>query len=344
LENKMKIEILKELISVANRLDKKGLTKEADYLDSIIRIAQQAGSQSKALTGTVTFNFTRSESEIDTNKRVQVTPTIQGDLRKLKQLINKGMQDGSPRGFIQIEVGTSATGSTEGNKSVLKARVDAALKLIVEELNSGSQLPAGPAAQPGMALNQPYNTEALLSKAQISYDMSTVGKGGHIGQNVAPGPDDPYWDGYQFVRVTVTPNPEPNYRGLATEMRTSIDNITPNYAELPYADGALPITSLTYILEDLRNKEDFKKFDDEFRAQYGKCFHQAACEGLANFNGLSFSIPWPLPPFTKPINIPAMPIGPLEIGENSEGINSELRRLGVPQIDCSTRPVKCPPL
>ena len=328
--------MIKELINLANHLDSNGLKKEADVIDNIIKMSSDAGSAS------VTFRFARGESDIDIDATIKAFPDMEKDLEKVRILINKGIQDESEPGFINIEVGTSATGSTGDNKDVLVARVKSAMNLIADELNTGSRLPDGPAPHPGSVLSQPYSAEELLSKSRFSPNVSTVGKGGHIGPNIAPDKDSPYWDQYQFVKVTVTPKEKPDVRDAASEMRGALDNILPNYIEAPFADGALPMVSLTHILEGLRGREDFIEFDEEFTAQYGMCFHQAACEGTINFKGRSFTIPWPLPPFKKQVRIPAVNLL-LEIGENSEGINSILKNLDVPPVKCS-KPVKCPNL
>lgn len=324
----MKIEVLKDLVSVANRLDKKGLTKEADVIDRVV--IAQAGGRAAGQIGSVTFRFKPGESEVD---MTAIDPQVERQMVHLASVIQDGMINGSEE-FITIEVGTSGTDTFETNDQVMHQRITSALKILADFLNKGGSVSGGPGGGSRGWHQLSFTPQALRGHSVIKPKMDTVGPGGTVqGIYKAPeDPNDPYFESYQYITIRAETNNTPDYGQLATQMRKQVDEITPNYIGAPAGNSVFVLDSLEGILSELRNEEDFFAFDEEFKKQYGKGFHDAACDGMLGTVPATITLP-----VFGTVTIPKMlqgGVGPDEIGENAPGINAHLRRLNQRPIVC----------
>ena len=325
----MNIEILSDLISIASDLDKKGLTKEADIIDRVVIAA--AGSRPLVPnSGSVTFRFKPGKSEVD---MTAIDPQTEQEMVHLASVIQDGMINGS-QDFIKIEVGTSGTDSFETNNQVMHQRITSALKILAEFLNKGGNVSGGPGGGNRGWHHLSFTPQALRERSAIMPKMNTIGPGGTVGgiYQAPKDPNDPFFESYQYITIRAETNNPPDYGQLATEMRKQVDEVTPNYIGTPAGSSVFVLDSLEGILSELRNEEDFYAFDKEFEKQYGKKFHDAACDGMLGTVPATITLP-----LLGTVNIPKMlqgGVGPDEIGENAPGINAHLRRLKQPSIVC----------
>jgi hypothetical protein len=294
--------MVKELIKIANELDSRGLVKEADALDRIVRTAGPELDPSVTLT----VNFARGKSSIE--------PGTFTDYQRLNAigLMENGMK--SNERFIDIEVGTSGTGGDRVNKELMDRRAMAALKFL-EDLKPQGQLDGGYLAD--------INARHLWSRSTVSPSMNTIAPNQVAGYLNAPSnPDHDFYGQYQYVKITIneivipTPKPVINYAKLANDFaEVTVGSAGSNYAEIgPLAQRLSDDVYDILIQLDAESSEgggaqNFHHFQQAL-ADNGKNFYRIACDKAH----------WGL--------------GSEEIGEKALAIQSLLARWGVPVIDC----------
>jgi hypothetical protein len=290
--------MVKELIKIANELDSRGLVKEADALDRIVRL----GSGPVVLT----IEFARGKWAIK--------PGTFTELQRLNAvgLIEAGMK--SDERFIDIEVGTSGTGGDKVNGEVMNSRAKAALKFL-EDLKPQGQLDGGYLAD--------INASQLHSRSTVSPSMNTTRPNQVSGNvNTPDNPDHSFYGQYQYVKITIneivipTPKPVINYAKLANDFaEVTVGSVGSNYAEIgPLAQRWSDDVYDILIQLDAESSEgggaqNFHHFQQAL-ADNGKNFYRIACD-KANWG-----------------------LGHEEIGEKALAIQSLLARWGVPAIDC----------
>ena len=214
---------------------------------------------------------------------------------QLKCLLRNGMAGDRP--FIDIRGGTSATGNFQRNEEVMHRRIDTAFRelesaLKIFKIKGDSGLP--------------YSEEALREKSRIDrkYDVIEPGSKLPSGEQVPTDPNDPFFNDKQYVAITLNPTkPTPEYDTLADLFIKATKDDT-----LGTDEGGV-----YEILKQMRDKEDFREFQEELRnGMYKMDFYEIVCEGGA----------WPFG------RVKELPRG------DHEGIDSELRRLGVRPIPC----------
>lgn len=85
--------MIKDLISVANKLDNKGLTKEADILDRLlVKVSQMAEEEiSEEETGSETDVLSAITTVIDNLKSREASPETESQIDLLSQLLEENL-------------------------------------------------------------------------------------------------------------------------------------------------------------------------------------------------------------------------------------------------------------
>jgi len=213
---------------------------------------------------------------------------------RVMRLLMQGMRGDRP--FIDIEAGTSGTGSHDRNREVMEERVNQAIEFLIDEVSNF----VGPN-------KLKYSVPAIIDKANIDRKYSRIEPGSIIpltGEEVPTDPNDDYFKDAQYVQICINPVTEtPNYNSLADLFIKATKDDSLGTDE----DGVYS------ILQKMRDKEDFEAFQEELReGMYKMDFYEVVCDGGV----------WP---FGK---VKELPRG------DHHGIDSELRRLGVKPIPC----------
>lgn len=213
---------------------------------------------------------------------------------RVMRLLMQGMRGDRP--FIDIEAGTSGTGSHDRNREVMEERVNQAIEFLIDEVSNF----VGPN-------KLKYSVPAIIDKANIDRKYSRIEPGSIIpltGEEVPTDPNDDYFKDAQYVQICINPVTEtPDYNSLADLFikATKDDKLGTD------EDGVYS------ILQKMRDKEDFEAFQKELsEGMYKMDFYEVVCDGGV----------WP---FGK---VKELPRG------DHHGIDSELRRLGVKPIPC----------
>jgi hypothetical protein len=213
---------------------------------------------------------------------------------RVMRLLMQGMRGDRP--FIDIEAGTSGTGSHDRNREVMEERVNQAIEFLIDEVSNF----VGPN-------KLKYSVPAIIDKANIDRKYSRIEPGSIIpltGEEVPTDPNDDYFKDAQYVQICINPVTEtPDYNSLADL-----------FIKATKDDSLGTDESRVYsILQKMRDKEDFEAFQEELRVgMYEMDFYEVVCDGGV----------WP---FGK---VKELPRG------DHHGIDSELRRLGVKPIPC----------
>jgi len=213
---------------------------------------------------------------------------------RVMRLLMQGMRGDRP--FIDIEAGTSGTGSHDRNREVMEERVNQAIEFLIDEVSNF----VGPN-------KLKYSVPAIIDKANIDRKYSRIEPGSIIpltGEEVPTDPNDDYFKDAQYVQICINPVTEtPDYNSLADLfIKATKDDSLGTDEDSVYS-----------ILQKMRDKEDFEAFQEELReGMYKMDFYEVVCEGGV----------WP---FGK---VKELPDG------DHDGIDSELRRLGVKPIPC----------
>jgi len=213
---------------------------------------------------------------------------------RVMRLLMQGMRGDRP--FIDIEAGTSGTGSHDRNREVMEERVNQAIEFLIDEVSNF----VGPN-------KLKYSVPAIIDKANIDRKYSRIEPGSIIpltGEEVPTDPNDDYFKDAQYVQICINPVTEtPDYNSLADLFIKATKDDSLGTDE----DGVYS------ILQKMRDKEDFEAFQEELRVgMYEMDFYEVVCDGGV----------WP---FGK---VKELPRG------DHHGIDSELRRLGVKPIPC----------
>ena len=213
---------------------------------------------------------------------------------RVMRLLMQGMRGDRP--FIDIEAGTSGTGSHDRNREVMEERVNQAIEFLIDEVSNF----VGPN-------KLKYSVPAIIDKANIDRKYSRIEPGSIIpltGEEVPTDPNDDYFKDAQYVQICINPVTEtPDYNSLADLfIKATKDDSLGTDEDSVYS-----------ILQKMRDKEDFEAFQEELRVgMYEMDFYEVVCDGGV----------WP---FGK---VKELPRG------DHHGIDSELRRLGVKPIPC----------
>jgi len=297
------VKMIKQLTKLANDLDSKGLSKEADYLDGIIRkiAAEMPDNIDDCLDPTylLEFEFERNGFKIKNDESTLPTAHC---------LVGKGMK--SDRKFMSIEAGTSGTGASEANEIVMHRRVNEALRYLYD---SYSRL--GP--------NElPYSYDEFKNMADIELDFNTVRPGSTLPtKEVAPKDvDHVYYKEHQHVYITIGPvSATPNFGRLARRfMEATIKR--------PQGITGTDDDEVNEVLKELRDADDFNAFNEELKATWDNSFNEVACHSGSE-SGPGWVPKW-VQSLTKTLT-------PYEIGEEDDVVINHLESLGVPPIDCS---------
>jgi hypothetical protein len=220
-------------------------------------------------------------------------------------LMQAGME--SDRNFIRIKAGTSGTGSDQDNQRVMMDRVISAQDEVTSYLD-GILGPTG----------LPYAWPVIWNKADHEQVFDIIEPGSVIGgkYKVPSDPDDQWFKDKQYVKITISSVPvPPNFIRLANRfMKATVDR------------GAAGIVNPTHdaevyaILKELRDARDFHSFNRALATTHGKSFYTIACS--RGWNKRTFG------------SATVLPDGPTEIDEDDSTVDAELRRLGVPTLDC----------
>lgn len=181
------------------------------------------------------------------------------DLRLIQILMTHGME--SDRPFMDIEAGTSGTGSHGRNREVMDKRINEAIDFILREMEQ---------SQRGRNKLR-YSTPAVIDKANIDRKYSRIEPGSILpdGTQVPTDPNHPYFMDFQYVNICFNPPSEtPGYGSLADQfMAATIEKIGGTDDRLVYS-----------ILDTLRDGEDFREFNEELKRDYGMDFYEVACD------------------------------------------------------------------
>jgi hypothetical protein len=236
------------------------------------------------------FKFDSGRSEID----------LDGDINfeEIKKSLSVGMETDRP--FMEITVSTSGTGGVEDNQRVMDARINEALNLILNQMGDVE----GPNGLP-------YTAEHIKGKAKIErvYGTDNPEEELDTGEMVPTDPDHSYHRDQQFITICfLDVGDTPGYGSLADQFMKVTMEKTGTNEDVVYD-----------ILDQLRDEDDFREFNEELERDYGMDFYEVACDAMeVDLNPL-----WP--GTTK---------GPSELGMGDTTINAHLRRLGVKPITC----------
>jgi len=286
--------MLKELIKITNTLDQRGLTKEADYLDAVIR--KLAAKPCSAESVRYRIEFDRNEWKIDDSLY---------SLADAACLTENGMQH--DRKFMTIEGGTSGTGTSAANEVVMHRRINEAMRHLYE-----SYAGLGPH---GLS----YSYDEFKNMANIELAFNTVRPGSTLPtkEEAPEDVDDLYYNGHQYVQITIGPVVDtPNFGRLANEFMAATVEVVGTDDDAVFK-----------ILQQLRDHEDFQNFNKELHNNHGRTFYHIACDKIISSTPGTLSA-W----ITSKIGLKGL--GPAEIGEDDQTVASQLQRLGAKPIDC----------
>tara|TARA_Y100000310_G_scaffold299290_1_gene334031 strand:+ start:637 stop:1569 length:933 start_codon:yes stop_codon:yes gene_type:complete len=272
-----------------------------DVLDALNALDDPYGGESEGIVnpdpiirtidaeGCLTVTFECGESTIKDEEVESIDFT---------KYLGKGMTD-YDRKFINITAGVSGPGNADDNQRVMNARIDAALDLLVREME-GIRGPNG----------LPYSVESLKNNADIEMDYGTTEAGSVLqGERVPDDPCDPWFEQFQYVKICFEEvGDTPGYGSLANQFMAVTMEKTGTHEGTVYD-----------ILDQLRDGDDFYEFNEELKRDHGMDFYEVACDVFSiDLNPL-----WP-----------GETEGPPELGGGDTTINAHLRRLGVEPISC----------
>ena len=181
------------------------------------------------------------------------------DVGNIQRLMSSGMRGDRP--FINIEAGTSGTGSHQDNRRVMDERINQAIDFLVREMENSQR--------GGNRLK--YATPAIIDKATIDRKYSRIEPGSILpdGTQVPTDPNHPYFMDFQYVSICFNPTSKtPGYGSLADQFfKATIETI-----------GGTDEDAVYEILNQLRDMEDFREFNRELKRDYGKNFYEVACD------------------------------------------------------------------
>ena len=227
---------------------------------------------------------------------------------KVMRLLMQGMSGDRP--FIDVEAGTSGTGSHERNREVMGERVEQAIDFLLDEISKFY----GPN-------KLKYSTPTVIDKVNIDTNYSTIEPGSILpdGREVPTDPNHDYFKDAQYVQICLnTIADTPGYDSLADQfMEATIRNNLGYSEETVYG-----------ILDKLRDKADFEEFSAELERSYGMDFYEIACDTISQ----DLTPDW----FDKIIGKDPEDevVFATEIGPGDTTINVHLKRLGVSPISC----------
>jgi hypothetical protein len=227
---------------------------------------------------------------------------------RVMRLLMQGMRGDRP--FIDIEAGTSGTGSHDRNREVMEERVNQAIEFLLDEVSNF----VGPN-------KLKYSVPTIIDKAKVDRNYSRVEPGSILptGEEVPTDPNHPFFDDFQYVQICLNPTTKtPGYDSLADQfMEATIRNNLGYSEETVYG-----------ILDKLRDKADFEEFSAELERSYGMDFYDIACDTIAK----DLTPDW----FDKIIGKDPEDevVFATEIGPGDTTINVHLKRLGVDPISC----------
>jgi len=238
------------------------------------------------------------------------TGNIVGDVKfygKVMRMLMQGMRGDRP--FIDIEAGTSGTGSHDRNREVMGKRVEQAIEFLLDEISKFY----GPN-------KLKYSTPSVMDKVNIDTNYSKIEPGSIIpltGEEVPTDPNDDYFKDAQYVQICLNPvTKTPGYDSLADQfMEATIRNNVGYSEETVYG-----------ILDKLRDKADFEEFSAELERSYGMDFYEIACDKIA----VDLTPGW----MDKILGTSGEVTLATEIGPGDTTINVHLKRLGVRPIRC----------
>jgi len=223
----------------------------------------------------IRIEFEAGQSDTQSPKAMIVNQT--GDLQKAFDIaVSSSREDFKS---IKITAGTSGSGTRAANEAVLQKRIDAALKLILDEVQV-TTIPSGitfgtKSLPPGMTLDP----ATIKNMATVEMEVDTVQPGQSVQipgaargrMALAPDdPNDPFWYPFQFVEIEILhPGVDPRITRLAARfIEATLRTAGPAYAKVPVLGTFLPLTSeITDILSDLRNKAEFDAFNQSIKDQ-----------------------------------------------------------------------------
>jgi|21_taG_2_1085346.scaffolds.fasta_scaffold25160_2 hypothetical protein len=229
------------------------------------------------------------------------TGNIVNDIKFYGKVMRKLMQGMSgDRPFIDIEVGTSGTGSHERNMEVMDERVEQAIEFLLDKISKFY----GPD-------KLKYSTPAVMDKVTVDTNYSTIEPGSILpnGTEVPTDPNHDYFKDAQYVQICLNPVTEtPGYGSLADQ-----------FMKVTMEKTGTDEKAVYHILDQLRDEGDFIEFSKELKRDYGMDFYEIACDKMSvDLNPL-----WP-----------GETEGPPELGGDDTTINAHLRRLGVEPVSC----------
>ena len=285
------------LLNEQHRVDYGGESDYGDYLGNCVRFKFDSGSSEINLRPTIT-GVDKGGNEVSWETTV--------DLEEIKNSLRDGMETDRP--FMEITVSTSGTGGADDNQSVMDARINAALNLVLEQM--GDIL--GPNGLP-------YTAEHIKSKAKIEriYGTKNPDEELETGEEVPTDWEHEYHRNQQFVTICFLEIGEtPGYDSLADEfMEATIRNTFGYDEETVYG-----------ILDKLRDRADFDEFSAELERSYGMDFYGIACDKIT----ADLTPGW----MDKVLGTSGEVTLATEIGPDDTTINAHLRRLGVDPIEC----------
>ena len=235
--------------------------------------------------------------------KIPRTGNIVNDVKfygKVTRMLMQGMAGDRP--FIDIEAGTSGTGSHDRNREVMGERVEQAIDFLLDEISQFY----GPN-------KLKYGTPSVMEKLKIDPNYSKIEPGQQLpdGTEVPTDPNHEYFTDAQYVQICINPVTEtPEYVNLAHRFIKAT-------TESP---GHTKDNEVYDVLESLRDTEDFNNFNNYLK-QLGKKqdFYEIACE-RAKVPGAEGKTSI----FGYEVDIIPDEIGPPELGTKDRTLNNIL--------------------
>ena len=268
-----------------------------DYLGNCVRFKFDSGGSEINLEPTI-------YGENDAGEEVSAISAV--DLEAIKNSLSIGMETDRP--FMEITVSVSGPGSSEANESVMNARIDASLNLLLDQMGDIS----GPSGLP-------YTAEHIKSKAEIKrvYGRDEPGSELDTGEMVPTDPDHTFHREQQYVTICFLDiDDTPGYDSLADQFMEATIRNNFGYSEETVYD----------ILNGLRDAADFEEFSAELKRSYDMDFYEIACDKIT----MDLTPGW----MDKILGTSGEVTVATEIGPDDITINVHLKRLGVDPIRC----------
>ena len=225
-----------------------GDSNYGDYLNNCIRFKFDSGRSNIDMEPTI-HGVDSSGEEVSWE-----SPVL---LDKFKNSLKGGLKTDRP--FMKITVSTSGTGGADDNQSVMDARINEALNLILDQMGD-IEGPNG----------LPYTAEHIKSKAKIErvYGTDNPEEELDTGERVPTDPDHSYHRDQQFITICFLEiGDTPGYGSLADQFIKVTMEKTGTDEDVVYD-----------ILNELRDAEDFREFNEELKRDYDMDFYEVACD------------------------------------------------------------------